>query len=106
MALCVCGAQSGVLCERSRLLLRPHRLHDPFHLRALLLAALVRAQALLGKLESALEGRGGADLEQLEQAALVRREADSLTNNLLHDLAALRQLPLALSLLRLARAHR
>ena len=54
----------------------------------------MRAEAPLGQLQGALEGGGGADLEQLDHAALVGGEAHDLADDLAdqgvaHALAAL-----------------
>merc|ERR1719473_1363501 len=81
-----------------------HRLDDALHLRALLLAALVRAEALLGELEGALHRGRGADLDELDEAALVRREADDLAHDLLDELLALAKAALRLAARR-ARLH-
>ena len=43
------------------------------------------SQALLGVLEGALEGRGGAHLDQLHDTALVGGEAGGLTNDFANE---------------------
>merc|ERR1711865_340386 len=55
------------------------------HLGTLLQAPLVCTKTLFGKLQGALEGCGRADLDELEQAALVWCEACDLTDDLLHQ---------------------
>merc|ERR1719446_790189 len=69
------------------------------------LPRLCEPKRFFAKLERALEGGGGADLQQLEHAALVRGETNALANDFLHHFAALGQFALALRLLRLPRAE-
>merc|ERR1719277_1948732 len=59
------------------------------HLVPLLLAALVRAQALLRDLQGALESRRRADPQQLDHAALVGREPRHLADYLLDQAVTL-----------------
>ena len=61
--------------------LSAHSCHGLHHVIALLLAAAVGAQPLLGQLQRALEGGGGADLQQLDHAALVGRKAHNLADH-------------------------
>ena len=52
------------------------------HVVALLLAATVGAQPLLGQLQRTLERGSGANLQQLDHAALIGREAHNLADHL------------------------
>merc|ERR1719436_1697321 len=65
------------------------------HLLALLLAAPVRAQPLLRQLQSALEGRRRANLQQLNHAALIGCKARHFANDFPDHLDPRAQLALA-----------
>merc|ERR1719401_1363603 len=91
-------------CATSRMLLRlarsalpAHRRDALLHLVPLLLATAVRAEALLRQLQGPLEGRGRADLDQLDHALLIGCKAHALTNHLTHVGDALAQAPFATS---------
>merc|ERR1719215_1169041 len=75
--------------KQARSALAAHSRDGLGHLLALLLAALVSAEPLLRQLQGTLEGGGGADLDKLDHASLVRGITDHLPNDLLDQNIAL-----------------
>merc|ERR1719272_2550034 len=72
-----------------------HVCHGVSHCGAALQATLVCAEALLGEFQGALEGGGGTDLNELDDAALIRGKTGDLANNFLDQFVARARVSLA-----------